>query len=95
MTAEEETLLAVCRTTYRRVMNATRDVEMVQLALPQYLRRAGFEPRGDSPELTFGQPDTLVVLDDGRNVHRKADGTWHIDRDRGADRGRPDDELPT
>ena len=80
MAADDDTLLAVCRTCYRRVMDAVKDVEMVQLAVVEDLRRAGFEPRVDSPELTFGRSGMLVVLVDGRIVHRHADGSWYIER---------------
>jgi hypothetical protein len=93
--AADDALLAVCRTTYRRVMDATGDVEMVQLALPQDLQRAGVDVDRDSPELTFGLSDVLVVLADGRSVHRHADGIWRIDRDTGADKGTQDGGQPT
>lgn len=95
MSADDDALLAICRTTYRRVMHATDDVEMVQLALPQALRRAGFDMDGDSPKLTFGLYDTMVVLADGRSVHRQSDGIWQIDRDGDADKGTQDNGQPT
>ena len=94
MAADDDTLLAVCRTTYRRVTDAVEDVEMVQLAVVEDLRRAGFEPRGDSPELTFGRSGMLVVLVDGRSIHRDADGTWHIEREGDAARNAPSEGLP-
>ena len=80
MASDDDVLLAVCGTTYRRVMDASGgDVEMVQLALPQDVRRAGFEADGDSPEKTFGQSHTLVTLSDGRTVCRSKTGRWTIE----------------
>ena len=64
---------------YRRVMDASgENVGMVQLAIVQDLRRAGFGVGGDSPELTCGRSGVLVITNDGRRVCRDAQGRWMI-----------------
>jgi hypothetical protein len=81
MTADD-TLLAVCRTTYRRVMNATGgDFGMVQLAAVQDLDRAGFDVDRELLDAVERMQTCVAAVEDGRAVFRDYAGNFEIDRD--------------
>ena len=82
MTADDETLLAVCRTTYRRVMQATcGEFWMVQLAVVQDLDRAGFDVDRELLDAVERMKTCVAALEDGRAVFRDHAGNFEIDRD--------------
>ncbi len=79
---DDKALLAVCRTTYRRVMHASGgDFQMVQMAAVQDVRRAGFEVDADAIDLVSGVATCIVALADGREVFRSHGGNFTIGRD--------------
>jgi hypothetical protein len=77
----DDALLAVCRTTYRRVMaQSGASIDHVKAAARAELHRAGFEVALDDDELTDGLPTILVTLADGRCVCRSEPDRWRICR---------------
>jgi hypothetical protein len=79
---DEEALLAVCSTTYRRIKaKADGNVGAVQLAIAEELRRAGYELDPDHEALTVRLRTVFAVLADGRSVHRDVRGSWQVQRD--------------
>ena len=82
MSGDDNALLAVCRTTYRRVMHATDgDFWMVQLAAVQDLDRAGFDVDRELLDVVERMPTCVTALRDGRAVFRDHAGYFEIDRD--------------
>jgi hypothetical protein len=81
---DEEALLAVCRSTYSRVMAmAPGNDSAAQLAIAEALRQAGFELHDDNEELIARLPTIFAVLNDGRSVQRLGSGKWVVLRDYG------------
>jgi hypothetical protein len=81
---DEEALLAVCRSTYSRIMAmAPGNVSAAQLAMAEELRKAGFELRDDNEELIARLATIFAVLDDGRSVQRLGSGEWVVLREYG------------
>jgi hypothetical protein len=79
---DEEALLAVCRSTYSRIMaSLPGNVSAAQLAIAEELRQAGFELHEDNEELIARLPTIFAVLDDGRSVQRLGSGEWVVLRD--------------
>ena len=77
--ADDDVLLAVCRTAYRRAaVTRPADATAARSAVAAQLRRAGYELDERSNELAKGSPTLLAVLADGRSVHRRPTGQWLI-----------------
>ena len=78
---DNDALLAVCRTAYRRIVEAERGpIDAVKAAVRIELERAGYEVAEDSDELLQGLQTVVVMLADGRYVQRDALGDWHVFR---------------
>jgi hypothetical protein len=76
---EAEVLLAVCRTTYCRIMaRSGGDIAAAKMAVRFELARAGFEVISDDGDITAGIATVVVMLADGRYVQRDAIGGWHV-----------------
>jgi len=85
---DTDALLAVCRTTYRRVMaESGGNPPAAKDAVRFELRRAGFEVAADDQERTAGMTTVIVMLADGHYVQDSS--TARVTRDAGR-RGRPD-----
>jgi hypothetical protein len=81
---DEESLLAVCQSTYSRIMaTAAGNVSAAQLAIAEELRQAGFQLHEDNEELIARLPTILAVLADERSVQRLGSGEWVVLRDYG------------
>ena len=79
---DDQALLAVCRSTYSRIMaTAPGNVAAAQLAIAEELRKAGFELEEDNEEMTGRLRTILAVLADGRSVQRLRSGELVILRD--------------
>ena len=75
---DTDALLAVCRTTYRRVMAETGgNLPAAKEAVRFELQRAGFEVAADDHEMTAGMVTVIVMLADGHHVQRTTFGEWH------------------
>ncbi len=80
----EEALLAICRSTFSRIMAmAPGNVSAAQLAIAEELRQAGFELDEDNEELIARLPTIFAVLADGLSVQRLRSGEWVVLRDHG------------
>jgi len=77
---DDDALLAVCRTTYRRVVEGKGSVGAAREAGRFELRRAGFEVISDQDDLSGGLKTVVVMLADGRYVQVDAFGDWHVHR---------------
>lgn len=78
---DDDALLAVCRTTYRRIVEANKGSEgAAREAVRFELRRAGFEVVSDEDDLSGGLKTVVVMLADGRYVQVDAFGDWHVHR---------------
>ena len=77
---DDEALVAVCRTTYRRVVEVERgSLADAKAAVRSELARAGYKVAEDE-ELLKGLKTVVVMLADGRYVQRDALGGWHVHR---------------
>ncbi|NLS97599.1 MAG: hypothetical protein GXX96_36125 [Planctomycetaceae bacterium] len=76
----DEALVAVCRTTYRRIVEVKHgSFADAKAAVRFELARAGYEVATDE-ELLQGLKTVVVMLADGRYVQRDAFGGWHVHR---------------
>jgi len=76
---DTDALLAVCRTTYRRVMAETGgNIPAAKEAVRFELRRAGFEVAPDDQERTADFATVIVILADGHYVQRDVFGRWYV-----------------
>jgi len=76
---DTDALLAVCRTTYRRVTAETDgNIPAAKEAVRFELRRAGFEPAPDDQERTADFSTVIVILADGHYVQRDAFDRWYV-----------------
>lgn len=77
---DDDALLAVCRTAYRRIMENKGSAGAAEEAVRFDLRRAGFEVVSDESDLTVGLKTVLAMLADGRYIQLDAFGGWHVHR---------------
>jgi len=76
---DNDSLLAVCRTTYRRIMAETGgDIPAAKEAVRFELRRAGFQVAPDDLERTAGMETVIVMLAEGRYVQRDSRDNWTV-----------------
>lgn len=74
-----DALLAVCRTTYRRVMaESGGNLPAAKDAVHFELRRAGFEVAADDQTRTAGMVTVIVMLADGHYVQRDSRDNWTV-----------------
>ena len=70
---DNDALLAVCRTAYRRIMaEMDGNIPAAKEAVRFELQRAGFEVAPDDQEMTAGMATVIVMLADGHYVQRNA-----------------------
>jgi hypothetical protein len=78
-TMDDDTLLAVCRRTYGRIVRAKKgSVGAAREAVRFELRRAEFEVVNDEDDVSAGLKTVVVMLADGRYVQLDAFGEWHV-----------------
>ena len=78
---DDDTLLAVCRTTYDRVWAATGgSVDATRDAIRVELERAGFTPATHDREMMQGANTVFAMLADGRYVRLDRQGNWQVHR---------------
>jgi hypothetical protein len=77
----DEALVAVCRTTYRRIVEVEHgSADAAKAAVRFELARAGYEVIKDEDDVSKGLKTVVVMLADGRYVQRDALGGWHVHR---------------
>jgi len=78
---DDDALLAICRTTYRRIVVANKgSFAACREAVRFELQRAGFEVVNEDDDISVGLQTVLVMLAEGRYVQRDALGGWHVHR---------------
>lgn len=78
---DNDALLAVCRTTYRRVWEASgRSIDATRAAIREELVRAGFTPADDDREMLKGANSLFALLADDRYVQLDSFGNWAVYR---------------
>ena len=77
---DDDSLLAVCRTTYRRIVAQGGTFADAQDAVRAELRRAGFDVAAHSDDMTSGMQTVVVMLADGRYVQRDSRDRWSVQR---------------
>ena len=89
---DNDALLAVCRTTYRRIMAETGgNIPAAKEAVRFELQRAGFEVAADDQERTADFSTVIVWLADGHYVQRDVFDRWYVHLY--AAPGTPDEEV--
>ena len=77
---DDDALLAVCRTTYRRIVEKNWSFAAAREAARFELQRAGFDVVNEDDDISAGLQTVVVMLADGRYVQRDAVGGWHVHR---------------
>jgi len=78
---DDDVLLAACRTTYRRIVEAEHgSIDAVKRAIRFELDRAGYEVAEDNEQLLKDLKSVVVMLADRRYVQRDVFGDWHVHR---------------
>lgn len=77
---DDDASLAICRTTYRQIVEENWSFAAAREATRFELQRAGFELVNEDDDISVGLQTVLVMLADGRYVQRDAFGGWHVHR---------------
>lgn len=81
---DDEALLAICRTTYARIMaSLPGNISTAQLAIADEVWLADFEMGEHNEEMIAVTSTIFAVLADGRSLQRRPTGDWLILRDYG------------